>query len=146
MKKIFNWLRSLFKQRNGEPAQSAPPTLIEELMQIRVHGRWEHGKTGYGVTAFIPEEVLAVMRGKQEKDQALFVEVVAKVLVDRAIKGLYYRNQHGKAAAMIFEPVGSPKAGLVHNICMVDEKPRMLKPAPVGLPLPPKNPVEKLWT
>lgn len=90
--------------------------LAATVAQLRVHGMHEHGRTGYGVTMFIPEDVLATLRSSGTKAVIEFVDAVAHDLVGRAVRGLYYRNRDNKVSVMLFEDAAGPKAGQVHGI------------------------------
>jgi len=76
------------------------------LMQLRVHGMSDgRGRTGYGVTAFIPEEVLRSLKDATAGDKVAFVRVVADELVRRALAGAWNVNSRGAVSALLFEPL-----------------------------------------
>lgn len=76
--------------------------LLNNQAQVRVHGMAERGTVGYGVTMFIPESVLETMRKSNEDIQNTFTAYVAEDLVQRAVRGLWYRNRDNQCSAMIF--------------------------------------------
>ena len=72
------------------------------LMQLRVHQESVRRRTGYMVSAFIPQGVVE----KIAHDKAKFVSLVAEVLVNNAINGILRRSAAtNKLTALIFEPV-----------------------------------------
>ena len=81
------------------------------LMNLRVAGQSVRGRTGYAVTTFIPEDVLAALRARPERVPE-FIKLVASELVARAMKGLWNVNSRGAVSALIFEDVSNPRAGL----------------------------------
>lgn len=83
--------------------QMEPNRAAEQLMQLRVHGMSRNGVIGYGVTAFIPEDVLEKVRGMSNENIATFTAAVADNLVMRAIQGLWYRTPRNNVAAMVFD-------------------------------------------
>ena len=85
-----------------------------QLMQLRVYGKEIDGgrDTGFGVTAFIPHEVLQGIRDSQNRGGRIaFTRRVADVLVYRALKGLWdMSGKNNKVTALVFEPVGRNSA------------------------------------
>ena len=77
-----------------------------QLMQLRVHGMSIEGRTGYAVTAFIPEEVNERMRNSHKEVQNSFAHVIALELVSRALKQLWNVNSRGAVSATIFNHLG----------------------------------------
>jgi hypothetical protein len=76
------------------------------LAQLRVHGMTDnHHRTGYGVTAFIPEEVLNVLTKVDAQTRISFVRIVADELVRRALAGAHHVNSRGAISALLFEPL-----------------------------------------
>lgn len=94
--------------------QMEPSPAMDQLMQLRVHGMARNGVIGYGVTAFIPEDVLAKVRALSDRDQQEFIGVVAENLVARAIKGLWYRTPQNNVAALVFDKEK------LHAVAMID--------------------------
>jgi hypothetical protein len=77
------------------------------LTQLRVRQTNEAGRTGWAVTAFIPEEVLERIRPDVEKRKR-FREKVIKILVGRALYGLYHVTQPGnRVCCVTFEKLGT---------------------------------------
>lgn len=88
---------------NNIPSEDAARAL---LMQLRVHGMQDsHARTGYGVTAFIPEEVLSALTKSDSETRIAFVRVVADELVRRALAGAWNVNSRGAVSALMFEPL-----------------------------------------
>jgi|SRR5882672_8676513 len=86
-------------------------TAREMLLHLRVHGMSSGTRrTGYGVTAFIPDDVLSYLRASSEDMRDVFAITVAKELVRRAIEGLYHINSRGKRSALIFGSLSNPGA------------------------------------
>jgi len=77
-----------------------------QLMQLRVHGMSIEGRTGYAVTAFIPEEVNTQIRNSHKEVQSGFIQVIACELVGRALKQLWNVNSRGAVSAMVFNHLG----------------------------------------
>lgn len=106
------WERYRFIE-NNVPDDGAARAM---LMQLRVHGMTDRaGRTGFGVTAFIPEETLSAIR---EKDVAVtFTRIVADELVRRALAGAHHVNSRGAVSALLFEPLvpGRP-CGVIGNV------------------------------
>jgi len=91
-------------------------TAREMMLHLRVHGMSSGERTGYGVTAFIPNDVLSYLRVSGEHLQDVFVITVAKELVRRAIEGLYHINSRGKRSALFFSSLNNPGAvGIVFD-------------------------------
>lgn len=123
MKKIFRWLQihnpwylrrqNLALQRfidkqNSELSGLRKLHVPDEqtaramLMQLRVHQESVRHRTGYMVSAFIPEGVVKQI----SRDKSKFVSVVAEALVNNAINGILKRSAAtSKLTALIFEPV-----------------------------------------
>lgn len=85
--------RELLAQRQELPA---------ELAQLRVHGMSVRQRTGYGVTAFIPEGIVDKIKVDAGL-RAAFIKMVAESLVESAVSGLLNINSRGKVSALIFE-------------------------------------------
>jgi len=76
------------------------------LMQLRVRQTQEQGRSGFAVTAFIPQEVVERLRRDVDK-QKEFTDKVARHLVRRALLGLVHVIAPENRIAMItFEPLG----------------------------------------
>lgn len=96
------------------------------LMQLRVHQESVRHRTGYMVSAFIPQGVIEKLIHMSSVEQQRFVKAVAEVLVDNAMKGLYKRSQStNKLTALIFEPITKPgqSVKLVGGIFETDQAP-----------------------
>ncbi len=79
-----------------------------QLMQLRVYGLSDsQRRTGYGVTAFIPTEVLDTLRVSPVGVLDNFCLTIAAELVRRALRGLWNINSRGAVSALVFEPVMS---------------------------------------
>jgi hypothetical protein len=75
-------------------------------MQLRVHGMQDsHARTGYAVTAFIPEEVLTTLTKADRDTRIAFVRIVSDELVRRALSGAWNVNSRGAVSALVFEPL-----------------------------------------
>lgn len=76
------------------------------LMQLRVHQESVRHRTGYMVSAFIPQGVIEKLVHMSTDEQQRFVKAVAEVLVSNAMSGIYKRSQStNKLTALIFEPI-----------------------------------------
>jgi len=78
-----------------------------QLMQLRVHQESVRGRTGFMVSAFVPDSVLATLRRSPRRAHEAFRDRIAKVLVERALEGLFRVSSQGRMVAMIFEPLGA---------------------------------------
>jgi hypothetical protein len=130
--------------------QMEPNAAEAQLMQLRVHGMSRNGVIGYGVTAFIPEDVLQKVRGMHPQDVSTFVSAIAENLVYRAIKGLWYRSPMNHVAVMVFD---SKEPTKLNAVAMVDAAgaPKIMarstegiKQVPEPRELPPTPP--QIWT
>lgn len=75
-----------------------------QLMQLRVAQRnptGVRGRTGWMVSVFIPDAVVAKLRDR-ESSRHVFCQTVAETLVQQAINGILYVNRHGNVSALIF--------------------------------------------
>lgn len=77
-----------------------------QLMQLRVHGESIRGRTGFMVSAFVPNDVLDRLVKSTDAQKAAFRDRVAAELVSLALRGLFRVTQKGTMHAMIFEPLG----------------------------------------
>lgn len=85
---------------------SDEPTARAMLMQLRVHQESVRHRTGYMVSAFVPDGVVQQLRYLGADSQQQFVSAVAESLVSNAIAGIYKRSAAtGKLTALIFEPI-----------------------------------------
>lgn len=76
------------------------------LMQLRVYQMQnEEGRSGFAVTAFVPNDVLAHAKKFPQYKNTL-VRTVAIVLVRRALDGLWNMGHENKVTALVFEPIG----------------------------------------
>lgn len=76
------------------------------LLQLRVHQESVRHRTGYMVSAFIPQGVIEKLVHMSTDEQQRFVKAVAEVLVSNAMSGIYKRSQStNKLTALIFEPI-----------------------------------------
>jgi hypothetical protein len=82
----------------GENAQ-----LRAQIAHLRVHGMTVRGRTGYGVTAFVPNEVLDKVRHNPEKQDALRTAIF-DALLHRALAAMWNINSRGAIMATIFSP------------------------------------------
>lgn len=104
------------------------------LLQLRVHQETVRHRTGYMVSAFIPQGVVEKLVHISSDEQQRFVKTVAEVLVDNAMKGLYKRSQStNKLTALIFEPITKPgqSVQLVGGIFETDQRPDAVSFAPL---------------
>ena len=76
-----------------------------QLMQLRVHGESIRGRTGFMVSAFIPNGVLERLRAGTERQKSEFQQRVVTELVALALRGIFRVSNHGTMQAMIFAPV-----------------------------------------
>jgi hypothetical protein len=83
----------------GENAQ-----LRAQIAHLRVHGMTVRGRTGYGVTAFVPNEVLDKVRHNPEKQDALRTAIF-DALLHRALAAMWNINSRGAIMATIFSPL-----------------------------------------
>lgn len=77
------------------------------LMQLRVHQTSEKFRTGYGITFFIPTEVVDKLRTATVTDRLNFRDMVFSSLLEFALKGVFHSNSRGNLSAMVFFPLGS---------------------------------------
>lgn len=76
------------------------------LMQLRVHQESVRKRTGYMVSAFIPDGVVTKLAELGADKQKQFAAAVAEVLVSNAVNGILKRHQStNKLTALIFEPI-----------------------------------------
>lgn len=97
------------------------------LMQLRVMQMNTGGRTGYGVTAFIPEEVIKTLNVADSDRIAAFSKLVFDVLLQRALAGMFHINSRGNISAILFAPLGSTRNGLAPcgAVFDVDQNPRI---------------------
>jgi hypothetical protein len=77
------------------------------LMQLRVYQTQEQGRSGFAVTAFIPQETVDRIRRDGDK-QHNFIVKVARHLVRRAVMGLVHVTQPGnRVTSITFEKIGA---------------------------------------
>lgn len=103
------------------------------LMQLRVHQESVRRRTGYMVSAFIPDGVVTRLAELGEAKQKEFVTVVAEVLVNNALSGILKRHQStNKLTALIFEPITKlgQNVQLVGGIFETDQRPELVPMAP----------------
>jgi hypothetical protein len=101
--RLAHYERMRYFINNNVPTEDAARAC---LMQLRVHGMTDnHHRTGYGVTAFIPEEVLDVLTKVDAQTRISFVHIVADELVRRALAGAHHVNSRGAISALLFEPL-----------------------------------------
>lgn len=86
-------------QRDEESARA-------QLLQLRVHQESVGNRTGFMVSAFIPQGVIARLSAGTDTQRAAFHHNVAKVLVEYALKGIFRVSKQGNMVAMVFEPLG----------------------------------------
>jgi hypothetical protein len=99
--RLAHYERMRYFINNNVPTEDAARAC---LMQLRVHGMSDgRGRTGYGVTAFIPEEVLSEIRNARMAK--IFTQIVADELVRRALAGAHLVNSRGAISALLFEPL-----------------------------------------
>lgn len=80
-----------------------------QLLQLRVHQESVGNRTGFMVSAFIPQGVITRLSAGTDTQRAAFHHNVAKVLVEYALKGVFRVSKQGNMVAMVFEPLG-PKS------------------------------------
>lgn len=99
------------------------------LMQLRVHQESIRHRTGYMVSAFIPQGVVEKLNSFTAGNRAKFVSVVAESLVNNALSGILRRNSAtNKLTALIFEPITSmgQNVKLVGGIFETDQRPEYI--------------------
>jgi hypothetical protein len=89
-----------------------------QLMNVRV-AQAERPRVGWEVMAYIPEEVLQVVKKYGPKDLAKFKRLVADVLIDQAIRGILHVNAQGKINALVFAPMNVNAAPAAPEWCQV---------------------------
>lgn len=94
-------LRSINELLAKENALLRERKLPAEFMQLRVHGMSVRQRTGYGVTAFIPEGVVDKIKSDAGM-RAAFTKMVAESLVESAVSGLLNINSRDKVSAILF--------------------------------------------
>lgn len=80
--------------------------LRAQLMHLRVHQQnptGVRGRTGWMVSAFIPDSVLSALRRRPEGLQD-FITLVAHALVSNAINRILFVSNKGEVSALIFTP------------------------------------------
>lgn len=96
------------------------------VCQLRVQQGSLHGRTGFEVAIFIPNETLDKLRAEPER-RATFVERFARKLVMRAVHGcLHVRKGHDKPQALVFMPLGPNSSK--REILAFNEKKGLLNP------------------
>ena len=75
-----------------------------QLMNVRV-AQAERPRVGWEVMAYIPEEVLQVVKTYGPEDLTKFKRLIADVLIDQAIRGVLHVNAQGKINALVFAPM-----------------------------------------
>lgn len=99
------------------------------LFQLRVHQESVRRRTGYMVSAFIPDGAVTRLAELGEAKQKEFVTVVAEVLVNNALSGILKRHQStNKLTALIFEPITKlgQNVQLVGGIFETDQRPEFV--------------------
>lgn len=94
------------------------------LCQLRVMQMNVRGRTGYGVTAFIPNEVLERLR-IDEAQRVPFRDAVFTALLERALGGMWHINSRGNISAILFAPKGSAKEGICGAVFDADTNPHV---------------------
>lgn len=96
------------------------------LCQLRVmQMNNARGRTGYGVTAFIPNEVIARLSTDTPERLIQFRDAVFTSLFERAVRGMWHINSRGNISAILFAPVGSKKEGICGAVLDVDTNPHV---------------------
>lgn len=105
-----NWLRRKYLPEYNALLQEVEKMRADDtraraqLMQLRVWNSGSvHGRTGFMVSAFVPQEVIGKLIEKPERAD-VFVREVANVLVLSAVKGLVHQATQGEVNAIIFSP------------------------------------------
>lgn len=95
------------------------------LCQLRVMQMNVRGRTGYGVTAFITQEVLERLRTDSQERRLQFRDAVFTSLLERALAGMWHINSRGNISAVLFAPLGSAKEGICGAVFDVDTNPHV---------------------
>lgn len=77
-----------------------------QLAQLRVAQETVQDRTGFMVSAFIPQGVITQLNRRGESAKRAFCTRVVAILTEHALKGIYRVSAKGKMVAMVFEPLG----------------------------------------
>lgn len=103
------------------------------LMQLRIHQESVRQRTGYMVSAFIAQGVVAKLAVMGPEKQKQFAAVVAEVLVHNALNGILKRSAAtSKLTALVFAPITKrgQNVQLVGGIFETDEQPEFVSMNP----------------
>jgi hypothetical protein len=107
-------------------------TARAQLCRLRVVPESPGGRTGFMVSAFVPTDVLNRLKNSTQSEQDAYRDSVVKVLVNRAMAGLYRVTARGNMVATVFEPIGS-KVGITMVFETKDGK-HVAQPIPAASP------------
>ena len=105
LKSELNNVRALFEKR-FEALEKDEQSARAQLCRLRVQQETILDRTGFMVSAFIPERVLKQIREGTVPEQDAFRNRVLNALLNHALSGLFRVNKLGNLTAMIFEPLG----------------------------------------
>jgi hypothetical protein len=95
------------------------------LLQLRVHQMSAKGRTGYGVTVFIPTEVVNKLSSAPQATLAQFRDAVFGAALERAVNGMWNINSRGNCSAILFAPRGANKEIVAGAIFDKDANPQI---------------------
>jgi regulator of replication initiation timing len=119
------------EQKADEYSRAVTLTTYDEgtaracLMQLRVMQMDVRGRTGFGVTVFIPKEVLDKWHKSDDETKLCFRDAVFSVLLERALHGMWHINSRGNISAILFAPLGSKKDGICGAVFDEDHNPHI---------------------
>jgi len=115
-----------------QAAQMDEMTARAQLCRLRVVPESPGGRTGFMVSAFVPTDVLRRLKNSTQSEQDAYRDSVVKVLVNRAMAGLYRVTSRGNMVATVFEPIGG-KVGITMVFETKDGK-HVAQPIPAASP------------
>jgi hypothetical protein len=95
------------------------------LLQLRVHQMSAKGRTGYGVTVFIPTEVVTNLKCSDSATLTMFRDAVFSAAFERAVNGMWNINSRGNCSAILFAPRGANKEIVAGAIFDADRNPQI---------------------
>lgn len=96
-----------------------------QLLQLRVYQDTapKSRRVGWMVSAFIPNEVVEQLKSMPIEKFNFYVTTVAKVLVDKAVRGILHVTRKGKLTAVLFEPAhNDPRKRITSEVYETDEQ------------------------
>lgn len=108
-------LESISKERSAYLQE-----LESAVCKLRVQEGSLHGRTGFEVAIFIPNETIDKLRAEPDR-RAPFVERFARKLVMRAIHGCIHVRSGDKPCALVFMPL-SPNSPKREILAFTDRK------------------------